>query len=241
MADHGPFAGADLRIVAPHIHAFEATPEGGSYDRSAGLYDAVVGNPLYNRLAWGVPVSAYADACRAVLDRAPPGPLLDLGCGTLCFTADAYLAATDRSLLLVDRSIAMLQIARDRLLRAAGAFPSHITLVCADALALPGAAEPFAAAVSWGVYHVLPDHGLLPRILSQSVTPGGAWAFSALVTDRAFGAAYLRLLARSGEVATLQSQDGISRTLSAAGLVHRSSRIGNMAFFQGERSYAVDG
>lgn len=241
MTEHDLLVGADLRIVAPHIHAIDATTAGGSYDRSAGLYDAVVGNPLYNRLVWGVPVSAYADACRAVLDRAPPGPLLDLGCGTLCFTSDAYLAATDRPILLVDRSIAMLQLARDRLLRAAGAFPSHITLVCADALALPGSTASFAAAVSWGVYHVLPDHGLLPRVLSTSLKPGGVWAFSALVTDRACGAAYLRLLARSGEVATSQSQDGISRTLIAAGLAHRSSRVGNMAFFQGEISYAVDG
>lgn len=240
MTEHGLLAGADLRIVTPHIHAIAATAAGGSYDHSAGLYDAVVGNPLYNRLVWGVPVSAYADACRSVLEMAPPGPLLDLGCGTLCFTADAYLAATDRPILLVDRSIAMLQIARDRLLRAAGAFPSHITLVCADALALQGSATSFAAAVSWGVYHVLPDNGILPRILSTSVKPGGVWAFSALVTDRAFGAVYLRLLARSGEVATLQSQDGISRTLSAAGLAHQSSRVGNMAFFQGERGYAVD-
>ncbi len=32
---------------------------GGSYDRRAAAFDAMVGSPLYNRIAWGTSPDAY--------------------------------------------------------------------------------------------------------------------------------------------------------------------------------------
>lgn len=240
MIEEGSWAAAGLGCVEPFIHSAEQMPRGGSYDRMAAAYDRIVGHPLYNRLVWGVPKGAYGEICRSILRQAPAGPLLDVGCGTLCFTAHEYVAHADRQMVLVDSSMAMLRLARDRLIRLAGRFPDHVTLVCADAARLPEIEHRFAVAVSWGVRHVLPDPRWLDELLWRSLRPGGVWAMSALVTDRAPGGAYLRLLVRSGEVAALRSQKDIAQEFVDAGMPQGAHRIGNMAFFAGRVADGCD-
>ncbi|MDE2404774.1 MAG: methyltransferase domain-containing protein [Sphingomonadales bacterium] len=222
----------ELRPVEAHIVGIGAPPDGATYDRAAWFYDSLIGNPLYNRLVWGAPVREYAQGCRRALAAAPPGPVIDLGCGTLKFTAVAYLDASDRQLVLVDRSLAMLRRARQRLLRGGTAFPAHITLLHADLGALQCGRPGFAAALSWGVYHCLPDAEALPAALA-ALASDGIWAFSSLVIDRRFGHRYLNMLARTGEVQRCVSHAAISDQLRRQAMPHDTVRVGNMAFFQG--------
>ena len=64
------------------------------------------------------------------------GPFLDVGSGSAVFAAEAYARAS-RPLVLVDRSIGMLQAARDRIAKlAGGALPDRITLLQVDAIDL---------------------------------------------------------------------------------------------------------
>ncbi len=86
-------------------------------------------------------------AGKALLDAAPPGPALDVGCGA------GHLAAACRGRLVVglDRNFPLLYLAR-RFVHPSGLF------VCVDACrALPYAEGAFAAALSMDVFQYLPD------------------------------------------------------------------------------------
>ena len=66
-----------------------------------------------------------------------------------------------------------------------------------------------------GILHVFERPQALLRALDVALAPGGELFVSALVTDRAFGARYLRLLQRSGEVPTVLSTAALSELVAA--------------------------
>lgn len=90
---------AVLRPVEPHIYS--VLPDRGAaneYDARFGcLYDRVACNPLSNRLIWGYPVGQLASFARDALHSSSEGAVLDLGCGSLAFTAGAYVRCSDRT------------------------------------------------------------------------------------------------------------------------------------------------
>ena len=108
--------GSTIRLVEDHIYS--ALPDARHrhlYDRRAAAYDSVVGTGLYNRVMWGTsPLDYIAFAGEAVISD-PAGRMLDAGCGSLLFTARAYLAA-DRQIIAFDQSLQMLRRARARLI-----------------------------------------------------------------------------------------------------------------------------
>jgi SAM-dependent methyltransferase len=172
----------------------------GRYDRHAALYDRLVGARAYNRLVWGADVDDYVAFAREAVDTAT-GPLLDGGCGTAVFTAAAY-RETERPLVLVDRSRAMLERAAARVRD--GAAP--VTLVQGDLHDLPFAPGRFATVCAFAVLHVLEDPWAALRALRDQLAPGGELFASMLVADRgAPSRPYLRLLRRRGEVGPLRS------------------------------------
>ncbi|WP_373033791.1 hypothetical protein, partial [Sulfurovum sp.] len=73
--------------------AIDAPERTADYDTKVRLYDALIGNPLYNRLIWGNWPKEYDRFCREALADTPKGVVLDAGCGSLVFTADAYANA----------------------------------------------------------------------------------------------------------------------------------------------------
>jgi SAM-dependent methyltransferase len=186
------------------------------YDRRAAAYDWVVGNAIYNRLAWGASTDRYrAFAARAVSSGA--GPFLDAGSGSAVFTAESY-ARAERPVVLVDRSRNMLAVAGERLRRAAGGMlPAHIVLLQADVLDLPFRPGAFGTALSMGMLHLFADEDvlLLMRKLVAILSPESSLFLSSLVAERAIGRCYLALLHRAGEVATPRSFDRLSSMLAA--------------------------
>ena len=166
--------------------------DGAPYDRHARLYDRVIGNRVYNRVAWGASPSGYTRFAADALTTGE-GPLLDVGCGTAVFTAPAYRHAT-RPLVLVDRSLAMLARAAERL----AGVPA--TYVQADLHDLPFARGRFDAVACFGVLHVLDDPWAALGALRDQVAPGGHVFVSMLVADRPVGRAWLAALHRRGEV-----------------------------------------
>ncbi|MBA4368811.1 MAG: hypothetical protein C0403_14385 [Desulfobacterium sp.] len=63
--------------------------------------------------------------------------MLDLGCGSLAFTAKTYIQYSERPAILVDQSLKMLRIAKSRLIKINGTVPNNIVFLHADALRLP--------------------------------------------------------------------------------------------------------
>ncbi|HVJ26243.1 MAG TPA: class I SAM-dependent methyltransferase [Vicinamibacterales bacterium] len=214
-------------------------PEGGpdqSYDRRAAAYDRVVGSPLYNRLMWGSSPAAYAAfAARAV--SSGRGPMLDAGCGSLVFTAGIY-AGADRPLVLLDKSLGMLEAARDRLRAVRGVLPASTVFLQADLLDLPLASGCFSTVLSMGMLHLFDDVVGLVAALDRPLAPGGHLYLTSLVAERRIGRAYLSLLHRAGEVATprtyAQTIQAVQRGVGSTGRLDGDIQ-GSMAFMTLDR------
>lgn len=101
------------------------------YDRRAARY---------NRLVWGSSPASYAAFAAAAVAEGD-GPLLDVGCGSAVFTAAAYRGA-GRPLILIDRSLAMLTRAAQRL-RPSEHGSARIVFVQADLFDLPFRSRSF--------------------------------------------------------------------------------------------------
>lgn len=231
-----------LTEVSPEIHSVLSPEERGAlYDPRPTAYDQVVGSWLYNRLVWGVSTKAYHRFVRRALSVGE-GPLLDAGAGSAVFTAEAY-AKTSRPMILVDRAAGMLEAARDRIAkRAGGSLPGRLTLLQADATELPLQSGSVETVLSMGLLHLVEDMAACAEELFRVLRPGGALFATSLVTDRAFGRQYLRLLHKVGEVATPRSQAELRKRIESTprrsmlgGPSVEVEREGNMAFLKAEK------
>src|ERR1051326_3945347 len=61
------------------------------YDKKAAIYDFVVGSSLYNRVMWGASPNNYMAFARRAINSHRSGWLMEAGCGSLLFTAQAYV------------------------------------------------------------------------------------------------------------------------------------------------------
>lgn len=218
--------GRTIRAVRDGVlSALPTDDEGAPYDRKAAVYDRVVGADAYNRVVWGTSVGTYCDFASEAL-ASGSGLMLDVGCGSAVFTAGVY-GRTTRPLLLVDRSVGMLARASVRL------EGSSATLVQADLDDLPFAPGSFTTVACFGMLHVLEDPWSALAALWRQVAPGGRILASMLITDRALGGAYLRLLERTGEVGPPRS---LAELAAAARQVCGDSatvgRTGSMAWLR---------
>ena len=163
-----------------------------TYDQRARLYDRMVRSRRYNRLAWGTSPDDYERfAAQALTDG--NGPLLDAGCGSAAATASLY-RATDRPLVLADRSAAMLELAAARI----GAHQAVRYVVC-DLMSPPFRPGEFGTVGCYGVLHLIEDvTGWVTRLRTLSA---GRVFLSALVAERPVSRGYLHALNRAGEVA----------------------------------------
>lgn len=214
--------------ITPSIRtSIAAEDRGASYDGLAAGYDALVGNAIYNRLIWGCAKANYARAANDFLARAGDGPIIDFGCGSCVFTADAYRGNGDR-LILFDRSLGMLA-------RAAKRLPNG-NFIQGDALDPPFESGSFGGAMSWGMLHIFGTHAPYLAQLARLLTPSAPVAIATLVlSERRIGNMMLRMLHRNGEAAVPQT----ARDIIAAFLVHfdldTSKLRGNMLFLTGRK------
>lgn len=147
------------------LSALPSGEAGAPYDRRVATYDRMVGSRAYNRLAWGTSPAHYRDFAAEAL-AAGDGLFLDAGCGTASATAALYRGAS-RPLVLLDRSVDMLERAADRL--AVGGS----LLLQADLLDLPFVPGHFVTVACFGVLHVLDDPWAALKALRDQLAPGG--------------------------------------------------------------------
>jgi ubiquinone/menaquinone biosynthesis C-methylase UbiE len=225
--------GAGARSVSERIWSVlppDAT--GQSYDGRAKAYDALIGNGLYNAVAWGTSPRSYTAFAQEAA-RHGSGPLLDAGCGTLVSTATVH-AASGRLTILVDLSLDMLLAGRDRVRALAGCVPDHLHFLQADLRDLPFRSQSFGAVLNPGMLHLFSDTQAVTGELARVTAQDGAIYMSSLVKDRWLGARYLALLHGAGEVALPRSLGQLVERLEApaSGLAAPilARREGNMAF-----------
>jgi ubiquinone/menaquinone biosynthesis C-methylase UbiE len=197
-----------LRPVEPNIYSILPNDEtGNEYDTQFGfIYDLVACNPIYNRLIWGYSVRVFPEIATDALRSSPEGNVLDLGCGSLAFTAKAYSQYAQRPVILADQSLKMLRMAKSRLIKQNGKVPGNLVLLHTDALNLPFRENAFATIISENLLHCLDDTSIILKQLRNIISENGKIYFTTLIKTNRWADKYLQALSGSGKL--------ISRTLT---------------------------
>jgi ubiquinone/menaquinone biosynthesis C-methylase UbiE len=202
------FKNTTLRLVEPDIYSvLPDNKTGNEYDTQFGfIYDWVACNPFYNRFIWGYSVKIFSQIANAALQSSTQGKVLDMGCGSLAFTAKTYSKFSERPVVLVDQSLKMLRMAKSRLIKHSGKMPGNVVFLHADALQLPFQENTFATILSENLLHCLSDTSILLKQLKTITSKNGKMYFTTLVKNNRFADKYLEVLVDSGKL--------ISRTVS---------------------------
>jgi SAM-dependent methyltransferase len=208
----------------------------GRYDGRARAYDAVIGSRPYNELMWGCSPDKYRRFAYGAVHSGSNGWLLDVGCGSLVFSAAAYGTHPSRPAVLLDQSLGMLREARSRLDRYPSA-PATRVLLQADLQHLPFRERVFETVLAMGVLHLVAEPAALLAGLAGLLVPGGRLFLSSLVLGRRWGNGYLRLLHLGGEVSpprTAPQVEGLVRHHFRGAM--RLRQKGNMLFIEAGRT-----
>ena len=197
-----------LRFVEPNIYSVLPDNEyGNEYDTQFSfIYELVACNPVYNRLVWGYSVRFFPKVATDALCSSPEGNVLDIGCGSLAFTAKAYSQYTERPVVLADQSLKMLRMAKSRLIKQNGKVPDNLVFLHSDALNLPFRESTFTTIISENLLHCLGDTSIFLRQLRNIISENGKIFFTTLVKTNRLADKYLQALADGAKL--------ISRTVS---------------------------
>lgn len=186
------------------------------YDRRAAVYDFVVGTRLYNFVMWGSSPREYTEFARQAFASARGGPVLDAACGSLLFSARAFLES-DGQVIAFDQSLAMLQRARRRLIGLAGRVPDHVLLLQGELSDLPFRPAVFQTVLCMNVLHQYQDATVLIPNLNTLLADGGQMYLTSLVkNDRTVGDRYLDILHAAGEFVRPRSSVELKKLLDSS-------------------------
>ncbi len=223
--------GINPRLIEPHIYSvFSDIEVSNIYDSRFGyIYDWVACNPLYNRLIWGYSVLKFASLAHDALTSSKNGNVLDLGCGSLAFTARTYIQYSARPVVLLDQSLKMLRIAKSRLTKLSGKVPDNMVFLHADALQLPFQQKSFKTIISQNLLHCIADTKKLLIGLRNVLSKDGRMYFTTLVKGNRLADRYLEALASGGKLVA-RTMDQHRAVFEELGMSIKYDIIGNMAF-----------
>lgn len=209
--------------------------EQGDYDNHAKVYDNLVQNRLYNKIAWANTPDDYTSFCKKAIDNTVEGPIADVGCGSLCFTAQTYATQQKHDLYLCDLSHSMLQHGVERL-ESYNTSLSHITIVRANALELPFTDGSISTAFSFGLFHILPSANLLVKELHRILKPKGKVYITSLCNDRYISRKWLNMLYKKEKLAKPRSSDKVKQIVAENGISIDSAAVkGGMVYITGTK------
>ena len=232
-----------ISLVEPHIYSvIQNGVHANSFDEMASFYDLVICNPLYNRLVWGYSVKDYDILTQNALTSSKGGWILDVGCGSLAFTARTYIKYSERPVVLLDQSLKLLRIAKSRLARLNGKVPSNMVFLQGDALQLPFKPKNFNTIISLNLLHVFDDVKKVLLGLRNVLSEKGTISFTTLVKNNRVADKYLKMmLEKTCEVAP-KNIDQLHVFFDELGIPIQYDINGNMAFiyYDGKGGGAVD-
>lgn len=202
------------------------------YDGKVLAYDAVVGNRFYNKLFWGNWPSSYRKFCEQGLKQSRDKPVLDVGCGSLVFTANAYAQSDNQFIVLLDRSLGMLKRARERLSKINGESPNNIAFLQGDVFDLPFADNTFGSVMAHGLLHMFEQKKDILDELERVRGNDGSISVSSLVSNIGVGRKYLALLEKSGQTAKSLDSDSLNNLLTTRPLDYKLCTQGNIAYIK---------
>ena len=226
----------NFRAVEPNIYSVLPDDESGNeYDSQFGfIYDLIACNPIYNRLVWGYSVKIFSRTASEALHSSNDGPVLDIGCGSLAFTAKTYSQYTERPVVLMDQSLKMLRMAKSRLLKENGKVPDNLVFLHADALQLPFKENIFTTILSENLLHCLNDTGVLLKQLKSIAAKDGKMFFTTLVKSNRLADNYLEALAGSGKLVSRAVADH-EKVFEQVSLSAKYETTGNLLVISGNK------
>lgn len=225
-----------LRSVEPNIYSVLPDNESGNeYDSQFGfIYDLIACNPIYNRLIWGYSVKIFSQTASEALHSSHDGHVLDIGCGSLAFTAKKYSQYSERPVVLVDQSLKMLRMAKSRLLKENGKVPDNLVFLHADALHLPFQENIFSTILSENLLHCLSDTSILLKQLKSITAKDSKMYFTTLVKSKRWADKYLQTLADSGKLISRTVEDH-KEIFKQVGLSAKYETTGNILVIIGNK------
>jgi ubiquinone/menaquinone biosynthesis C-methylase UbiE len=222
-------------LIEPHIYSVLSDIEvSNAYDSTFGrIYDWVACNPIYNRFIWGYSIAKFSSLMHDALTSLADGIVLDLGCGSLAFTAKTYTQYFDRPVVLMDQSLKMLRIAKSRLTKLNGRVPDNMAFLHADALQLPFRERSFNTIISQNLLHCLDDTRKLLTGLRNVLSEDGKMYFTTLVKSNRIADRYLLSLADGGKLVSRNIVDH-QLVFNQLGMTVKLNITGNMAFIYQE-------
>ena len=223
-----------LRTVEPSIYSVLPNDEtGNEYDSQFGfIYDLVACNPLYNHVIWGYSVKIFSQIASEALQSSQNGPFLDIGCGSLAFTAKTYSQYADRPMILADQSLKMLRMAKEKFIKQKGIIPENVCFLHADALQLPFKENTFTTILSENLLHCLSNTGVLLNQIKIIMSDNGKMYFTTLVRANRFADKYLETLANSGKLVSRNVTDH-KRIFEQVGLSAEYRATGSLLVING--------
>ncbi len=212
---------------------FSVFPEGkrkSNYDVKAKFYDYIIGNEIYNKIVWGNSKKDYENFCSLALSSSESGAVLDAGCGTLVFTAEAYSRCRKRPVILVDRSLTMLEKAAERLKRLNGEIPSNIILLQADIFNLPFKNNFFRTVNSFGMLHLFDDTRKFLVALDKILSEKGKMFLLVLLAENKRGKFFTKGAKITGEIALSLDARQMSKRIESAGFENKLETKGNVGY-----------
>jgi len=224
----------NLRQVEPHIYSVcEQSGHRNIFDRATAFYDLVIANRCYNRLVWGYSIREFAVFCRDRLASSTQGWVLDIGCGSLVFTAGTYAGYKVRPVVFSDESLQMLRAARSRLIKLNGRVPDNMVFLHADAQQLPFRSGSFQTIIAMNLLHVLKDAASAMHELGSLLAEEGTISYTTIVLNKRIGDIDLKLLGKMGLVVP-RSADQLLSIFDEQGMPVKHYTKGNIMFIYQE-------
>ncbi len=222
---------ADPKLIEPHIYSlFQDTKPANSYDNKFGnIYDWVACNPLYNRLIWGYSTGKFSSLVNHAMMSSENGYILDVGCGSLAFTAKTYLKHRNRRVVFSDQSLKLLRIAKSRLANADNSIPENMIFFQNDAMQLPFEPDTFNTIICLNLLHVIDDIKTVITGLKNILTKDGKIYFTTLVRNNRLADRYLKLWEDKDEVISRDIEQ-LTAVFNELEMPVTYSIDGNMAF-----------
>lgn len=226
LADEGK-----LKLIEPHIYSVcQDAEEDILYDKMAKFYDLVICNRFYNRIVWGYSVASYDSLVKKALESEKNGWVLEAGCGSLAFTARTYGGFSERPIVLLDKSLNLLRLAKSRLIQLSGKVPENMVFLQGDALQLPFKQQCLGTIISMNLLHVIPELDKLVMGIKNVLISNGTIIFTTLVkSNRFFADRYLKFMGSMGK-AIPRSLNQLLTVFNELGMPVKHQVVGNMAF-----------
>ncbi len=221
-----------LEVSEGIFSVLDESRQQSGYDGHVLAYDAIAGNRFFNRVFWGNWPSNYTKFCQESLSRSPNKPVLDVGCGSLVFTAVAYANSNRQPVVLLDRSLGMLKRARERLEQIRGSVSDNIVFLQGDVFDLPFKDSAFGTVISHGLLHMHDSKTGILSELERVKADDGTISVTSLVNDKGLGRRYLQKLERAGQTGKNINSKSLDQLLTSRPLNYKRCTRGNVAYIE---------